>query len=185
MNRSKSIQSNMDTINHTISKSPSLDSFLNIKETVKIEFEGDGNLGIFFDKNKDNKIEVVGIKKLTLADEYYQLKVGMIVNKVNDYKYDDFLYENYMKLIGLLWNKNHKLTIEFIEPELNDNDIYVFLKSIDCEQHYSLFQDLGAKTKDDLSFVEDGDLLHIDKTDRTKIMKSIKRVESDVFDFDD
>ena len=35
----------------SLSKSPSTDSFLK-KEYVTIEFEGDGNLGIFFKKKK-------------------------------------------------------------------------------------------------------------------------------------
>ena len=34
----------------SLSKSPSTDSFLKQKEYITIEFEGDGNLGIFFKK---------------------------------------------------------------------------------------------------------------------------------------
>lgn len=34
--------------NLSLSKSPSTDSFLKQKKYVTIEFEGDGNLGIFF-----------------------------------------------------------------------------------------------------------------------------------------
>ena len=40
----------------SLSKSPSTDSFLKQKEYVTIEFEGDGKLGIFFKKNKKNKM---------------------------------------------------------------------------------------------------------------------------------
>jgi hypothetical protein len=185
MNRCKSVQTNINSMDYTISKSPSLDSFLNIAKNVTIHFEGDGQLGILFNKNTEGKMIVAGIKKFTVADEYYDLKIDMIVDRVNEYKFDDFLYENYMKLIGLLWNTNHELKIEFIMPDLNENDIYRFLKSINCEKHIDIFKNLGAKTKIDLSYVENDDLVNIDIKDREKIMNSIKRIESEVFDFDD
>ena len=184
MNRSNSIQSNMNTTDHTISKSPSLDSFLNIVETITIDFEGDGNLGILFNKVDDNMV-VVGMKKYTVPNEYYDLKIGMIVNRVNKYKYKDFIYENFMKLIGLLWNENQEITIEFIKPNCNNNEIYKFLKNIDCEKHFDLFENLGAKNKTDLSYIEDNDLIDIDINDKKKILSSIKKVESEVFEFDD
>ena len=42
----------------SLSKSPSTDSFLKQKEYINIEFEGDGNLGIYLKKNKKNQMEV-------------------------------------------------------------------------------------------------------------------------------
>lgn len=169
----------------SLSKSPSTDSFLKQKEYVTIEFEGDGNLGIFFKKNKKNQMEVTNIKKGTVANEFYQLRIGMIVNKVNEYYFKDFEYKNFMKLIGIIWNKYHMITIEFCIPDICDNEIYKFLQSINCEMYYDIFEKLGASSKLDLIYIENDDLLDIDDDDREKIMKTIKRVESDVFELDD
>ena len=169
----------------SLSKSPSTDSFLKHKEYVTIEFEGDGNLGIFFKKNKKNQMEVTKIKNNTVANEYYELHIGMTVNKVNEYYFKDFDYDNFMKLIGIIWNKYHMITIEFCIPDICDNEIYKFLQSIDCEIYYDIFEKLGASSKLDLIYIENDDLLDINDNDRKKIMKTIKRVESDVFELDD
>lgn len=169
----------------SLSKSPSTDSFLKHKEYVTIEFEGDGNLGIFFKKNKKNQMEVTKIKNNTVANEYYELRIGMNVNKVNEYYFKDFEYDNFMKLIGIIWNKYHTITIEFCLPDMCDNEIYKFLQSIDCEMYYDIFEKLGASSKLDLIYIENDDLLDINDNDRKKIMKTIKRVESDVFELDD
>lgn len=169
----------------SLSKSPSTDSFLKQKEYVTIEFEGDGNLGIFFKKNKKNQMVVTNIKNGTVANEYYELHIGMTVNKVNEYYYKDFEYDNFMKLIGILWNKYNKINIEFCKLDICDNEIYKFLQSINCEMYYDIFEKLGAISKSDLIYIENDDLLDIDDDDREKIMKTIKRVESDIFEFDD
>lgn len=171
--------------NLSLSKSPSTDSFLKQKEYVTIEFEGDGNLGIFFKKNKKNQMEVVNIKNGTVANEYYQLHIGMTVNKVNEYYYKNFVYENFLKLIGIIWNKYQEITIEFCISDICDNEIYKFLQSINCEMYYDIFEKLGAYNKSDLMYIENGDLVDINAIDREKIMKTIKRVESDVFELDD
>ena len=169
----------------SLSKSPSTDSFLKQKEFINIEFEGDGNLGIFFKKNAKNQMEVVNIKKRTVSNEYYELRIGMTVNKVNEYYYKNFDYDNFMKLIGILWNKYHIINIEFCKSDICDNEIYKFLQSINCEMYYDIFEKLGASSKLDLIYIENDDLLDINDNDRKKIMKNIKRVESDVFELDD
>ena len=130
-------------------------------------------------------MEVTNIKKGTVANEFYQLRIGMIVNKVNEYYFKDFEYKNFMKLIGIIWNKYHMITIEFCIPDICDNEIYKFLQSINCEMYYDIFEKLGASSKLDLIYIENDDLLDIDDDDREKIMKTIKRVESDVFELDD
>tara|TARA_B100000424_G_C22908518_1_gene483292 strand:+ start:896 stop:1420 length:525 start_codon:yes stop_codon:yes gene_type:complete len=169
----------------SLSKSPSTDSFFKQKEYITIEFEGDGNLGIFFKKNKKNKMEVSNIKNGTVANEYYELHIGMTVNKVNEYYFKDFEYDKFMKLIGIIWNKYHEITIEFYIPDICDNEIYKFLQSINCEMYYDIFEKLGAHNKSDLIYIENDDLVNIEDNDRKKIMKTIKRVESDIFEFDD
>jgi hypothetical protein len=169
----------------SLSKSPSTDSFLKQKEYISIEFEGDGNLGIYFKKNGKNEMEVTNIKKGTVANEYYQLHIGMTVNKVNEYHIKDFEYDNFMKLIGIIWNKYNMITIQFSIPDISDNEIYKFLQSINCEMYYDIFEKLGASSKLDLIYIESDDLVDIEDDDREKIMKCIKRVESDVFELDD
>ena len=169
----------------SLSKSPSTDSFLKQKEYITIEFEGDGNLGIYFKKNDKNELEVINIKHGTVANEYYELHIGMTVNKVNEYYFKDFEYNNFMKLIGILWNKYNKINIEFCKSDICDNEIYKFLQSINCEMYYDIFEKLGAHNKSDLIYIENSDLVDINDDDREKIMKTIKRVESDVFELDD
>ena len=51
--------------------------------------------------------------------------------------------------------------------------------------YYDIFEKLGATSKLDLIYIENDDLLDINDDDREKIMKTIKRVESDVFELDD
>ena len=51
--------------------------------------------------------------------------------------------------------------------------------------YYDIFEKLGAHNKSDLIYIENSDLVDIDDDDREKIMKTIKRVESDVFELDD
>jgi len=43
---------------------------------------------------------------------------------------------------------------------------------------------LGAKTLEDLVFVEEGDLKDVSKIDKRKITSSIKKINSEVFDMD-
>ena len=166
----------------TLSKSPSLDSFLNIKENVSIHFEGDGPLGIYFNLNDKGLIEVTDILEGTAASEYFKLEVGMIVEKVNNYHTYDFIYENFMKLIGIIWTNYSEITIEFTKPI--KNEIHLFLEKINCSDHYDFFYDLGAKTLEDLVFVEEGDLKDMSKIDKCKITSSIKKINSEVFDMD-
>ena len=53
----------------------------------------------------------------------------MTVNKVNEYYFKNFEYDNFMNLIGILWNKYHIITIEFCKPDICDNEIYkIFTK---------------------------------------------------------
>lgn len=169
----------------SLPKSSSADSFLKLQEYKTIEFEGDGTLGIYLNKNDKNLMEVSKIKNGTVANEYYELKLGMTINKVNEYYFKDYSYEKFLKLIGTLWIKNNKITIEFCLPDMNDNEIYKFLQSINCEKYYDIFEKLGAYNKSDLIFVEDDDLIEINFDDRKKIMNTIKRTYSDIFDFDD
>jgi hypothetical protein len=167
---------------NSISKSPSLESFLTIKqdEITTIQFEGDGPLGILLIK-KNGLMEVCGIVENTVANEYYDLKIGMIVNKVNNFEYKDFNYENFIKLFAMTWNNYGEMTIEFIKPK---NEIIDFLEEIDCLKHYTLFEELGAKTYEDLKYIESTDLSDIDIVDKSKIKSSIKKIHSEIFEFD-
>ena len=113
-------------------------------------------------------MEVVNIKKGTVSNEYYELHIGMTVNKVNEYYYKNFEYDNFMNLIGILWNKYHIINIEFCKSDICDNEIYKFLQSINCEMYYDIFEKLGATSKLDLIYVENDDLLDIEVDDKKK-----------------
>ena len=184
MNPIKSCPHNLCDMVQSLSKSPSLDSFLTIKqdEITNIKFEGDGPLGILFMQNDDELMEVAGILENTVGNEYHELEIGMIVQKVNNFEYKDFLYENYMKLIGISWKIYGEITFEFTKPI--KNDIQQFLLEINCESYYELFEELGAKTYDDLKYIEDTDLVNISKSDTLKIKSSIKKIHSEIFVMD-
>ena len=74
------------------------------------------------------------------------------------------------------------ITFEFTKPI--KNDIEQFLLEINCESHYELFEELGAKTYEDLKFIEDTDLAGISKSDKSKIESSIKKIHSEIFVMD-
>ena len=130
-----------------------------------IEFEGDGPLGIVFE-NINELMSIQSIMKGSVASEYYELEIGMNVIQINDISCRGLGYIKTMKCLGKLWRSNSSVTLHFEYENPNDwiNDairspVYLFLKSIDCEEFYGNFNELGAKTLEDLRFVETGDLV--------------------------
>jgi hypothetical protein len=87
-----------------------------------------------------------------------------------------------MKLIGISWKNYGNITFEFTKPI--KNDIEQFLLEINCESYYELFEELGAKTYEDLKYIEDTDLVNISKSDKLKIESSIKKIHSEIFVMD-
>ena len=154
---------------------------LDDKETVTIDFEGDGPLGIYF-INDDNNAVVNGIKMMTVADEYYNLEVGYIIYKINDIDCSNFRYKETLDLIGLTWNKFNKICIEFIKPELkigiDENcPVYIFLKENKSEEYYQEFVDLGAVCLEDLEYIEYQDLINMNmKLENRRILHKVLKL---------
>jgi hypothetical protein len=141
-----------------ISKSPSLDSFISLNdETIKIYFEGDGPLGIRF-KNVDGRMVVSEIAESTVASEYYQLKEGFIVEKINSYESKDYSFDEMMMILGKFWNNDSEVDIVFKQNIIHTH-IYKFLKDLGCGEYYGQFIELGAKDLYDLNYLEYNDLI--------------------------
>jgi len=141
-----------------------------------IEFEGDGPLGIVFTMNNE-LLSIKSIMKGSVASEYYELEIGMNVIQINDTSCRGLGYVQAMEYLGKLWRSNSSVTLHFEYENPNDliNDpidspVYQFLENIDCEEFYSHFDELGAKTLEDLRFIENNDLVKMN-------MSLIKRRE--------
>ena len=132
-----------------------------------IEFEGDGPLGIVFTMNNE-LLSIKSIMKGSVASEYYELETGMNVIQINDTSCRGLGYVKSMENLGKLWRTNSSVTLHFEYENPNDliNDpihspIYQFLASIACDEFYGDFDELGAKTLEDLRFIENDDLVSI------------------------
>jgi len=131
-----------------------------------IEFEGDGPLGIVFTTTSDKLLSIKSIMKGSVASEYYELEIGMNVIQINDISCRGLGYVKTMECLGELWRNNSSVTLHFEYENTNDliNDpihspVYQLLESIDCEEFYGDFDELGAKTTEDLKFIENDDLV--------------------------
>ena len=130
-----------------------------------IEFEGDGPLGIVFTMNNE-LLSIKSIMKGSVASEYYELEIGMNVIQINDTSCRGLGYVRSMEKLGKLWRTNSSVTLHFEYENPNDliNDpihspVYQFLESISCEEFYGNFDELGAKSLEDLKFIETDDLV--------------------------
>ena len=130
-----------------------------------IEFEGDGPLGIVFTMNNE-LLSIKSIMKGSVASEYYELEIGMNVIQINDISCKGLGYVKTMECLGELWRNNSSVTLHFEYENTNDliNDpihspVYLLLEGIDCEEFYGNFDELGAKTPEDLKFIENDDLV--------------------------
>ena len=150
MFKSKSVPINLNDLNENIlSKSPSLDSFISLNdETIKIHFEGDGPLGIRF-KNVDGKMIVSRINENTVASEYYQIKEGLIVEKINSYESKDYSFDEMMMILGKFWTNDSEVNLVF-----SKDIVYKFFKDLGCDEYYEGFIELGVKDLSDLNYLE-------------------------------
>jgi len=130
-----------------------------------IEFEGDGPLGIVFTMNNE-LMSIQSIMKGSVASEYYELEIGMNVIQINDTSCRGLGYVKSMECLGKSWRTKSSVTLHFEYENPNDlvNDpihspVYQFLEGIDCEEFYGNFNELGAKTLEDLRFIETDDLV--------------------------
>lgn len=162
-------------------------------KSTDIHFEGDGILGIEYE-NIDGKAVVVGIKPGTVSSEYMKLQEGMIVMGYNKIDCSKMNYRVLMIKLIEAWSKESEIMITFrreitsdedseiescsSEEELPDRNevIYQFLEENECSEYYDKFIELGAKTLEDLEYVEYSDLeeMNIPKIQRRKLFKMIK-----------
>ena len=133
-----------------------------------IEIEGDGKLGIIFTE-KYNLLCIKKILENTVASEFYELKIGMLVIQINNIDCRKKSYFKSMEYLGKLWKENSSviLHLEYENPFDNINNpiddlIYKFLEGIDCEDYYNNFKNLGASKLDDLKFIEYDDLIKME-----------------------
>lgn len=197
MYKAKSVPKNLNEtdcieLTENLSKSPSYDSLIDICKRFKIEFEGDGPLGIRF-TNIDEKLVVSKIEEGTVADEYIKLKEDLVVKSVNNINAKFYNYDGMMKILRKIWKKESRVTIEFSE-EIVYKHVYNYLDDIDCSKYYDLFIELGAKDLSDLRYVEYNDLvkMNICYEDRRKLSIKlglkynlvIPKNESEIFEFE-
>ena len=132
---------------------------------IEIIFEGDGPLGILFIE-RDNEAFVCGINSGTVAAEEIDLTIGLKIIKVEEYNCDYISYKDIMDLVFLRWNKYSKLKLRFekIVESLNLNTkcpVYQLLETLNCEEYYDCFLELGAKTLEDMDYIEYQDLINM------------------------
>lgn len=175
-----------------IKKSKSESSLLTLDQNIEIEFEGDGPLGIIFENN-DNIAYVKHIKNRTVASEEYKLKIGLKLIKIGSYDCAKSNYIDNMNLIKLSWYRFNKLKLTFeeidsssesdTEIEYKECPIYSFLERNNCQSYYKDFVLLGAKTLEDLSFIEYQDLINMKMSSekRKKIFEEINFKKINVY----
>ena len=169
----------------------------------RIEFEGDGPLGILFVEDKSSII-VSGITPKTVASEEYDLVIGMKLLKINSLRCSDISFSDNLKVLGTHWNKFSRLTLSFekIKGPLSSTrpgppkgsplewekqfiegmtrrkncELYGFLEENDCERYFTSFEGLGVRNREDLEFVEYQDLINMkmDTEERKRISHSLK-----------
>jgi hypothetical protein len=130
-----------------------------------IELEGDGPLGIIF-RNNNGYMCIKTIMDCSVASEYFEVEVGMNVIQINNKSCKDICYFKSMEYLGNIWKTESRLTLHFEYENVDDminnpifNPVYKFLKSVDCEDYYGEFAELGAKDMEDLKFIEYDDLV--------------------------
>ena len=166
-----------------IRKSRSCNCFTDDKIIYEDFFEGDGLLGIQFKQNYKNEIYVHKIMDKTVASEYYDLKLDMILEKINDVSIHGKSFENVMKKINNIWDENNQICLQF-KKNINQ-EIYQSLQSIDYLEYYDHFIKLGVKDLDDYEFVEYSDLIQmkIPKENIQSFQKLNKKINPEIYDF--
>ena len=130
-----------------------------------IEIEGDGPLGLIFTE-REGRICIKKIIKGSVASEYYELCVGMVIVQINNIDCREKSYFKSIECLGELWRENSLIVLHIEYENIFDiinnpiqNPIYKFLEGIDCEDYYGDFNELGATELDDLRFIEYDDLI--------------------------
>ena len=152
---------------------------------IEISFEGDGILGIEWG-NESGRLIVKDILPKTVADEYYELKKGLIVIKINDQNYEELSYIKKISLIMNLWRESNEIKLLFEENKPSEYlEIRQFLEENGFSKYYDQFIELGAKKKEDFEFIVKEDLYVMGMTldEAERLYKKIKmKNHSEVFE---
>jgi len=161
-----------------------------MKKSTDIHFEGDGILGIEYEE-RDGRAVVIGVREGTVSSEYFDLQEGMIVEGYNHIDCSKMNYRVLMIKMMEEWSKTSEIMITF-EREMNSDEyteieseeeiiylneiVYQFLEENECCEYYDQFIELGAKTLEDLEYIEYSDLedMNMPQIQRRKLFKNIK-----------
>lgn len=152
---------------------------------TEIFFEGDGILGIEW-KNENGRLTVKNILSGTVANEYYELKIGYSVKQINGEEYKELSYiKNISKIIDI-WHRDSEIRILFDEIKTDKNvEIYNFLDENGFVRYYDNFIELGANKIEDFDYIELKDLysMGLSLDEGMRLYKLLKRkCSSEVFE---
>ena len=185
MQKSNSYSYQLNTYEYPqpIRKSRSCNCFTDDKIIYEDLFEGDGLLGIQFKQNYKHEIYVNQITDKTVASEYYDLRLDMVLEKINDVSIHGKSFENVMKKINNIWEKNNQICLQF-KKNIN-KEISQSLLSIDYVDYYDDFIKLGVKELNDYEFIEYSDLIqmNIPKEKIQSFQKLNKKINPEIYDF--
>lgn len=176
MHKSKSVPLKLCDQNvNPIKKSSSLPELDESSDFYDDFFEGDGPLGIIF-ANQNDKPIVKSIKKNTVANEYYDLKVNMILIEIDDIDITNKSFHKSLSIIKKNWEKNNLIYLKF---KKNINPIiHRILLENNLLDYYDDFIELGAKELSDFNFVELDDLIKMGMN--TSEITSFKKINPSV-----
>ena len=120
-------------------------------------FEGDGELGIVFDENREGGVFVKKISPKTVAAETYGLYTTMILIDINNTDVTNMTRAKIEKKIQNAWLKNSRVYLKFRKPIYKE--VYTTLLNYELREYYDHFVELGAKSNEDFEYVEYGDLV--------------------------
>jgi hypothetical protein len=118
-------------------------------------FEGDGSLGMIWIV-RDDKLVLKRIIPGTVAYEYYDLYTGMSVIEVNGVPVTKSSLKLIPQHIERYWMKHSTIKLLFQKPIYPE--ICKLLNQNDLLQYYDKFVELGAKTLEDIDYIEINDL---------------------------
>lgn len=123
-----------------------------------LEIEGDGPLGLIIGA-QNGDIIVERINPNTVCSEFFELKPKLKIVKVNNISVVGMRFVEVLKMLNSIWRKEGKISIEISNDYIETNcPIYKFLNDHDSLEYYDNFVELGAKTLDDLEYIEYVDL---------------------------
>lgn len=172
MNKSKSYPSSLHNTEFNLKKSNSFDELKIDKFYFEEFFEGDGQLGIIFDINKEGNIVIKNIIPNTVASETYGLYNSMILINIDNKDIHDKSLESVNKIIRKKWIKNNRIYLKFQKPIYKE--VYTLLLNNNLVEYYDNFIELGASSKVDFEFVEYDDLIKMNMEQyQIKLFKNI------------